>query len=131
MSASREQLVEIDEIGERIADSIIAYFELEENKELINRLIGFGLQFSEVEKENSSSILKDASFVVSGVFTAFSRTDLKELIENNGGKNISSISKKTTYVIAGDKMGPSKLQKAIDLGVTILSEDEFIALLNG
>ena len=68
MSASREQLVEIDEIGERIADSIIAYFELEENKELINRLIGFGLQFSEVEKENSSSILKDASFVVSGVF---------------------------------------------------------------
>ena len=131
MSASREQLVEIDEIGERIADSIIAYFELEENKELINRLIGFGLQFSEVEKENSSSILKDASFVVSGVFTAFSRTDLKELIENNGGKNISSISKKTTYVIAGDRMGPSKLQKAIDLGVTILSEDEFIALLNG
>ncbi len=131
MSASREQLVEIDEIGERIADSIIAYFELEENKELINRLIGFGLQFSEVEKENSSSIFKDASFVVSGVFTAFSRTDLKELIENNGGKNISSISKKTTYVIAGDRMGPSKLQKAIDLGVTILSEDEFIALLNG
>ncbi|MCO4813414.1 MAG: NAD-dependent DNA ligase LigA [Flavobacteriales bacterium] len=131
MSASREQLVEIDEIGERIADSIIAYFELEENKELINRLIGFGLQFSEVEKENSSSIFKDASFVVSGVFTAFSRTELKELIENNGGKNISSISKKTTYVIAGDRMGPSKLQKAIDLGVTILSEDEFIALLNG
>ena len=130
MSASREQLVEIDEIGERIADSIIAYFELEENKELINRLIGFGLQFSEVEKENSSSILKDASFVVSGVFTAFSRTDLKELIENNGGKNISSISKKTTYVIAGDKMGPSKLKKATDLGVKIVSEAEFIEMLN-
>ena len=130
-SASREQLIEIDEIGERIADSILAYFEVEENQELINRLIGYGLQFSEEEKENSSAKLNGSTFVVSGVFTAFSRTELKELIENNGGKNIGSISKKTTYVVAGDKMGPSKLQKATDLGVTILSEDEFIALLNG
>jgi len=129
-SATREQLIEIDEIGERIADSILAYFDLEENQELINRLIGYGLQFSEEEKENSSVKLEGATFVVSGVFTEFTRTELKELIENNGGKNVGSISKKTTYVVAGDKMGPSKLQKATDLGVTILSEDDFIALLN-
>ena len=129
-SASREQLIEIDEIGDRIADSILAYFKVEENQELINRLIGYGLQFSEEEKESSSEKLEGSTFVVSGVFKVFSRTELKELIESNGGKNIGSISKKTTYVVAGDKMGPSKLQKATDLGVTILSENEFIALLN-
>ena len=131
MSASFEQLIEIDEIGDRIAESIIAFFEDEENNQLINRLKLYGLKFEVEEKEKSSSILEGKSFVVSGVFTAFSRNELKELIELNGGKNVGSISKKTNYVVAGDKMGPSKLQKATELGVTILSEDDFIALLNG
>ncbi|HIP32308.1 MAG TPA: NAD-dependent DNA ligase LigA [Crocinitomicaceae bacterium] len=130
MNASFDQLIEIDEIGDRIAESILAFFEDEENKVIVARLKSYGLVFEIEEKENSSSKFEGKSFVVSGVFTAFSRNELKELIEINGGKNVGSISKKTNYVVAGDKMGPSKLQKATDLGITILSEDDFIALLN-
>ncbi len=130
MNASFDQLIEIDEIGDRIAESILAFFEGEENKAIVARLKSYGLVFEVEEKENSSSKFEGESFVVSGVFTAFSRNELKELIEINGGKNVGSISKKTNYVVAGDKMGPSKLQKATDFGITILSEDDFIALLN-
>ena len=128
--ATFEELIEIDEIGDKIALSILAYFQEEENKILISRLKAFGLNFKVEEQENLSIKFEGKSFVVSGIFTAFSRNELKELIETNGGKNVGSISKKTSFVVAGDKMGPSKLQKATDLGVTILSEDDFIAMLN-
>ena len=89
-----------------------------------------GLQFEVEEKEAASNKFEGMAFVVSGVFNAFSRDELKEAIVSNGGKNVGSISAKTTYVVAGDKMGPAKLQKATDLGVKILSEDEFIQMLN-
>ena len=88
-----------------------------------------GLQFELVEKEGASNKLDGKAFVVSGVFTSFSRDEIKEVIESNGGKNVSSISSKTDFVVAGDNMGPAKLKKASDLGITILSEDEFIQLL--
>lgn len=125
-----EGLIAIDEIGDKIAMSIIAYFEDERNIEIIDRLKAKGLQFEVEEKEAASNKFEGMAFVVSGVFNAFSRDELKEIISSNGGKNVGSISAKTTYVVAGDKMGPAKLQKATDLGVTILSEDEFIQLLN-
>lgn len=129
--ATFEQLIEIDEIGDRIAESILAFFNDESNQNIVQQLKEHGLTFEVEEKENSSVKFEGKSFVVSGVFTAFSRTELKELIETNGGKNVGSISKKTDFLIAGDKMGPSKLKKATDLEITILSEDEFIALVNG
>ena len=89
-----------------------------------------GLQFEGIKTETLSTKFTGVSFVVSGVFKAFSREELKQLIEENGGKNVSAISAKTTYLIAGENMGPSKLDKAIKLGVTILAEDEFIHLLS-
>ena len=130
IEASFDSLIEIDEIGDKIAISIISHFEDEENIEIVQRLKRHGLTFEIEDIEGSSTKLKGLSFVVSGVFTKFSRTELKELIETNGGKNIGSISKKTSFVVAGEKMGPSKLKKASDLGVEILTEDQFIALLN-
>lgn len=129
MNASLEELIAVDEIGERIAQSVLAYFEVDENRKDIDRFKEIGLQLEIEEKEGSSDKFAGKAFVVSGVFTAFSRDELKELIESNGGKNVSSISKKTDYVVAGENMGPSKLQKANDLEITILSEDEFIQLL--
>jgi len=125
-----EELIAIDEIGDKIAMSIIAYFEDPRSIELIDRLKTHRLRFEVEEKEAASNKFEGMAFVVSGVFNAFSRDELKEVIVSNGGKNVGSISAKTTYVVAGDKMGPAKLQKATDLGVTILSEDEFIQLLN-
>lgn len=131
MQSDFDTLLTVDEIGEKIANSIIAYFNMEEHHDLINRLKTAGLQFEIEEKEGASNKLEGKTFVVSGVFNAFSRNELKEAIEMNGGKNVGSISKKTDYLVAGDKMGPAKLKKATDLEVTIISEDEFIALLNG
>jgi len=127
--ATSEQLISVDEIGDRIAQSVIDYFSLEETKIQIEKFKKLGLQLQIVEKEGDSNILEGKSFVVSGVFTSFSRDELKELIDSNGGKIVSSISKKTDYVVAGDNMGPSKLQKATELNILILSEDEFIQLL--
>ncbi len=129
--ANFEELIQVDEIGDRIAQSVINYFSLEETKIQIEKFKAIGLQFHIEEKEGASNILDGKSFVVSGVFTAFSRDELKELIESNGGKNVSSISKKTDFVVAGDNMGPSKLQKATELNIPILSEDDFIQLLKG
>ena len=129
-TATFDELVAVDEIGDKIAMSIQAYFQEEGNRELVQRLVSYGLIMKVKEKENASNKFEGLSFVVSGVFSAFSRNELKEIIETNGGKNVGSISSKTSYVVAGDKMGPSKLQKATDLGVKIVSEDEFIALLN-
>lgn len=129
-AATELELTLVDEIGERIAQSVRNYFDTSEHIELINRLQLAGLQFEAESKEAASNKLEGKSFVVSGVFTSFSRDELKVLIEDNGGKNVSSISKKTDFVIAGDNMGPSKLQKATELNIPILSEDDFVKLLN-
>ena len=130
-SADFENLIKVDEIGDRIAKSIINWFEQEDNIALVNRLVE-----AKVQLEIDSSILADRthilqgqSFVISGVFTNHSRDELKKLIEKNGGKNTSSISKKTSYLVAGENMGPSKREKAEKLEVSIISEDEFIALI--
>lgn len=128
--ANELELILVDEIGERIAQSVRAYFDNPKNIELTDRLKQAGLQFESEVKEAESNKLEGKSFVVSGVFSAFSRDELKALIENNGGKNVSSISKKTDYVVAGENMGPSKLQKATELNIPILSEDDFVKLLN-
>ena len=128
--AELNELVETEEIGEKIAVSVQAYFKDENNLNLIKRLKNNGLRFELEEKEMLSSILIDKIVVVSGTFTTFSREELKELIEKNGGKNGSSISSKTTYLLAGENMGPAKLKQATSLKVQILSEDEFIKLIS-
>ena len=123
--ASKEELIEVDEIGDKIADSIVAYFSNSSNLQSLDQLKKIGLQFQKDLKNSSSNKLEGKSFVVSGVFVSFSRDELKNLIEDNGGKNVSSISSKTNYIIAGENMGPSKLKKAADLNIPILSEEEF------
>ena len=128
--AKLNELIETEEIGEKIAVSVQAYFKDENNLNLIKRLKNNGLRFELEEKEMLSSILIDKIVVVSGTFTTFSREELKELIEKNGGKNASSISSKTTYLLAGENMGPAKLKQATSLKVQILSEDEFIKLIS-
>ena len=128
--AKLNELIETEEIGEKIAVSVQAYFKDENNLNLIKRLKNNGLRFELEEKEMLSSILIDKVVVVSGTFTTFSREELKELIEKNGGKNGSSISSKTSYLLAGENMGPAKLKQATSLKVEILSEDEFIKLIS-
>lgn len=130
INAPLESLIAVDEIGERIAQSVVDYFQVEQNRINIEKFKAHGLQFQIQEKEGSSDKFAGKAFVVSGVFSAFSRDELKELIESNGGKNVSSISKKTDYVVAGENMGPAKLQKATELGVAIISENEFIQLIS-
>jgi DNA ligase (NAD+) len=129
-TASYEELVAVDEIGEKIAISLKNYFSNKQNIELIFNLKKIGLQFEAIKTASFSSKFTGMSFVVSGVFKAFAREELKQLIEENGGKNVSAISAKTTYLVAGENMGPSKLDKATKLGVKIISEDEFIQLLS-
>ncbi|MDF0705986.1 NAD-dependent DNA ligase LigA [Flagellimonas okinawensis] len=131
MTASQEQLVAVDEIGERIAESVVSFFSEPANIEIIDRLKSYGLQFSlsEQQLENQTELLKGQTFVVSGVFETISRNDLKKLIEDNGGKVSSSISSKTSFLVAGDKMGPSKRTKAENLGVPIITEQEFLQKL--
>ena len=126
-TATYEQLIQIDEIGDRIAQSVIEFFVDDRNKEILQRLEGYGLQFalSETAQTTLSDTLKGKTLVVSGVFARHSRDELKALIESHGGKVGSSISSKTSYVVAGDNMGPSKLEKATQLGIPILSEDDF------
>ena len=131
MCASYEDLESVDEIGGKIAESIISFFNTQENLMMINDLKFYGLNFEiDESKVVKSSKLKNKLFVVSGVFSKFSRDDLKLEIEKNGGKVKSSISAKTNYVIAGDNMGPSKKIKAESLGINIISEDDFIQLIN-
>ncbi|NGZ88778.1 NAD-dependent DNA ligase LigA [Psychroflexus maritimus] len=131
MQASFEDLIQVDEIGERIAESLIQFFEVKSNVEIVNRLANYGLQMqvSEEELNQASSKLKDLTFVISGVFEKVSRKELKSLIEKNGGKNTSSLSKKTSYLIAGEQMGPSKKEKAEKLGVHLITEEEFLTML--
>jgi DNA ligase (NAD+) len=130
--ATLVDLILVDEIGERIAQSVIDFFENEENTNIIERLKDYGIQFEVIEKINPHATVKLSGkiFVVSGVFEKFSRDDLKKAIEDNGGKVGSSISSKTDYVVAGDNMGPAKLDKANKLNIPILSEDDFINMLN-
>lgn len=130
-SASLEELVAIDEIGQRIAESIIEYFGKPEHLQQIDLLKGYGLQFEVVEKEITleSDKLTGKTFVISGVFENYSREELKEMIENNGGKILSGISAKLNYLVAGDNMGPSKLEKANKLNVPLISVDDLLELL--
>ncbi|MGB5270346.1 MAG: NAD-dependent DNA ligase LigA [Eudoraea sp.] len=132
MVATANELEMVDEIGERIAESTVNFFSEEKNRELINRLKGYGLQFSLTDEqlEGQTEKLKGQTFVVSGVFEKVSRTELKKNIEDNGGKVSSSISSKTSYVVAGANMGPSKKEKADKLGIPIISEDDFLAMIN-
>ncbi|WP_073230159.1 NAD-dependent DNA ligase LigA [Pedobacter caeni] len=130
-SASLEELVAIDEIGQRIAESIIEYFGKPEHLQQIELLKAYGLQFEVVEKEITleSDKLTGKTFVISGVFENYSREELKEMIENNGGKILSGISAKLNYLVAGDNMGPSKLEKANKLNVPLISVDDLLELL--
>lgn len=130
--ASLMDLILVDEIGDRIAKSVIEFFENQENRLIIERLKNHGVQLEVVETVNPDATDKLAgkTFVVSGVFEKFSRDELKKAIEDNGGKVGSSISAKTDYVVAGENMGPAKLEKANQLKVAIISEDDFIKLLN-
>lgn len=125
------EMITVDEIGERIAQSVIDFFSNDINKQTIERLKAYGVQMVLEEKESTvvSDLLKGKTIVVSGVFTQVSRDELKQMIEDHGGKNGSSISAKTDYVVAGDKMGPSKLEKANQLGITILTEEAFLTMI--
>lgn len=129
--ASFEELTAVDEIGERIARSIIAYFADERNRTLVNRLKEYGLQMSVAEEmlANRSEKLKGLSIVISGTFAKYSRDEYKAMIEQHGGKNSGSVSGKTDYILAGDNMGPAKLEKAAKLGVKIINEDEFLNMI--
>ncbi|HRP60726.1 MAG TPA: helix-hairpin-helix domain-containing protein, partial [Vicingus sp.] len=131
IQASFEELIAADEIGDKIAESILQFFSVQENKQMIMELKNLGLQFSlsEQQLENTSDKLAGLTFVVSGVFSLFSRDELKNLIEQNGGKVSGSISKKTNYIVAGENMGPSKLEKATELGVAIIDEQQFSGMI--
>lgn len=131
MVATVEELITVDEIGQRIAESVVSFFRNGINLEIISRLRQYGVQLevSADKLENQTDLLKGQTFVVSGVFENLSRDELKKLIEDNGGKVGSSISSKTSYLVAGDKMGPSKRTKAESLGVPIISETDFLNML--
>ncbi len=132
MQASLQELQEVEGIGEVMAASIIAYFHDEKNRQIVERLRGYGLQFALSAEQTAaqSDKLAGQSIVISGVFEHHSRDEYKLLIEQNGGKNVGSISGKTSFILAGDNMGPSKLEKAQKLGVRIVSEDEFLQMIS-
>jgi DNA ligase (NAD+) len=131
-NANLKKLINIDEIGEKIAQSILTYFANPLNRELIERLKSTGLQLYRREEDLSgyTDKLAGQSIVISGVFTHHSRDEYKELIEKNGGKNVGSISAKTSFILAGENMGPTKLEKAHKLGIKLMSEDEFLTLIS-
>lgn len=131
MHASLQELVEVEGIGEVIAKSVISYFHQPENISMIQRLRDKGVQMSlsEEQLQGASDKLAGKSIVISGVFARHSRDEYKQLIEQHGGKNVGSISGKTSFILAGDNMGPSKLQKAEKLGIAIIGEDEFLAMI--
>lgn len=131
MAMNAEELASIPEIGPKIAESIVGYFAAEGNREIIERLCEAGVQLclSEAELANRTDKLAGKKIVISGVFAKHSREEYKAMIEQNGGKNVSSISSATSYVFAGENMGPAKLEKARKLGIPIIGEDEFLAML--
>ena len=131
-SADIAQLTEVEGIGDVIARSVMTYFRNQSNIDIINRLKAHGVQMSLSEKQmhKASDILSGKTIVISGVFTHHSRDEYKLMIESHGGRNASSISGKTSFVLAGDNMGPSKLQKAEKLGVPVINEDDFLKMIN-
>ncbi len=131
MAMTAEELTQIEDVGARIAESILEYFSVEENRQIVERLRVAGLQFAIAEDvtEGRSDKLQGKSIVISGTFTHHSRDEYKALIEKHGGKNVGSISKKTDYVLAGENMGPAKLEKANSLGIKIINEDEFLEMI--
>jgi DNA ligase (NAD+) len=130
MAASYNELIQVGEIGEVIAKSVVEYFKNPQNRELIERLRSKGIQLTRSEAiTRVSEKLKGKSFVISGVFKSHSREEIQKLIEDNGGKNSSSVSSNTDYVVAGEGMGPSKREKAAKLGIPVITEDEFIQML--
>lgn len=133
MAASAEELAAVKDLGPRIAESIVEYFAEPRNREVVERLRAVGLQMSQPEEseEGRTNLLDGKSFVISGTFSRHSRDEYKELIELNGGKNVGSISKKTDYVLAGENMGPAKKEKAASLGIPVISEDDFLAMIGG
>ena len=130
--ATVEQLTAIDDVGEQIANNIITYFNELQNLEIINRLREAGVQMASQEEElvPQSDMLQGKSIVVSGVFSLHSRDEYKAMIEAHGGKNVGSVSKKTSFILAGENMGPEKRKKAESLGVEILTEEAFLELIN-
>jgi DNA ligase (NAD+) len=132
MNASFEELLSVDEIGSRIAESLIDYFKDPRHLEQLEKLKAAGLQFQTEEKELilASEKLSGKTFIISGVFENYSREELTEIIQLNGGKIVSSISSKLNYLVAGDNMGPSKLEKAQKLNIPIISDAELFALIN-
>ncbi len=129
--ATQMELIMVDEIGEKIAESVVEFFSKQENLDIIKRLKSYGvqLQLSEEALQGQTDVLQGKTFVVSGVFEKVSRNELKKMIEDNGGKVSGSISSKTSFVVAGDNMGPSKKEIAESLGVPIISEDEFLGMV--
>ena len=129
--ATKEQLMAVDEIGEKIAQSVLTYFALPANRELITRLKEAGLRMERQEDEEGeqSDKLAGLSIVISGVFSHHSREEYKDMIEKHGGKNVGSISSKTSFILAGENMGPAKLEKAQKLGIKIINEDDFLQML--
>jgi DNA ligase (NAD+) len=132
-SASREELMGVEEIGEKIAESVIGYFRDEGNIRLIERLKDKGIRFRTDRQsvEVLENRLGGKSFVVSGVFSRFSREELKDLIEKYGGRNVGSVSSKTDFLLAGEGMGPAKMKKAQELGLKVISEEDFVAMISG
>jgi DNA ligase (NAD+) len=129
-SAGMEALVSVPEIGGRIAESVVAYFNEAKNMVMIERLKKYGLQFEIKSRPKAEShVLNEKTFVISGVFEKYSRDELKDIIRNNGGKVLTSISSNTDFLLAGEKMGPSKLEKANNLGINILSEQDFLRMI--
>lgn len=129
-AASAEELAEAEEIGSKIAESIIAYFADEKNRAIIERLRDAGLQFEVKEKQQTSNALAGKNVVISGKFEGRSRDDMKALVEEHGGKNLAAVSANVDFIVAGENMGPAKRQKAEKLGITILNEEEFMALIS-
>ena len=130
MVVSFDELISVDEIGEKIAKSVVKYFQKKENLHLIQKLIKLGLQFSSKTEKNISNILEGKTIVISGLFVVKSRSEIKNLIEKNGGKNSSSISKKTSFIIAGQNMGPKKKKLAEQLGLKLISENDFLLMIS-
>ena len=130
MEADREQLIEVDEIGNRIASSLISFFNDSRNIYLIEELKKLGLKLESIEDSKTSSLLQDQKFLISGVFKNISREELKEKIESFGGTVISSVSSKTNYIVAGEGMGPNKKSKAEKLNIPIIDELTFFNMID-
>lgn len=130
-AASAEQLAEAEEVGEKIATAIVAYFADEHNRRIVERLREAGLRFEAEQRVRSSNALEGKSIVISGKFEGMSRDEIKALVEEHGGRNLGAVSANVDFIVAGEKMGPAKLQKAEKLGIKILSYDEFMAMLDG